>query len=327
MAFLTILIPTYNRARDLDYNLSLLSGYVSGLSLEDKVSVIVSDNASPDDTEDVVAKHIGQSALDIRYFRREKNMGAENNILFCLENAASGYVMLLGDDDYISAEYLSAVVDRFSSCPSLGCIISNHYTIFPDKTPTGASREIDAPEEYYKAGFDACLANAWRGHQVSGLCFRREGLLEAYRASGAHNLYPQVFFVAYSALHYDVLHLTGYPVRVTTVPQSKKDWNYGKDGLLLDFFDNFCRLGLTGRQRGQLERSVLSRQPHRYANYEGAQRRECFRRLFGSKKMSCPGKVWFAWWIIYKNSYTSVPAKILFFPLRVLIHIFKTIKR
>ena len=94
---LSISIPTYNRAAYLEASLaqlrSELANEASGL-----VEIVVSDNASPDNTPAVVA-HAVQHGLAIRYIRNPENIGSDANIAQCFNQAKGQYVIIMGDDD------------------------------------------------------------------------------------------------------------------------------------------------------------------------------------------------------------------------------------
>jgi hypothetical protein len=63
-------------------------------------------------------------------------------------------------------------------------------------------------------------------------------------------------------------HLTDYPVKVTVVPQNKKDWGYKEDGLISEIFDNYKKLdSITSLQRAKLELKMLNTQTFRYQMY------------------------------------------------------------
>jgi glycosyltransferase involved in cell wall biosynthesis len=94
---LSIAIPTYNRAVFLA---ELLSGLAPQVMGEGRVEVIVSDNASSDDTGAVVQKFIA-GGFPLRFSRNEVNHGADYNILQCYSLAAGKYVLVCGDDDII----------------------------------------------------------------------------------------------------------------------------------------------------------------------------------------------------------------------------------
>ena len=94
---LTIAIPTYNRARYLRENLNVL---FDQLAAEPRVELIISDNASPDETPEVVSGFV-ERGLQVRYLRNETNVGPDANFLQCFELARGKYVWLVGDDDII----------------------------------------------------------------------------------------------------------------------------------------------------------------------------------------------------------------------------------
>ena len=63
---LSIAIPTYNRAHYLDLCLSQICKQLPGN--EQDIELIVSDNASPDNTEEVVKKYIDRG-IDLKYIK------------------------------------------------------------------------------------------------------------------------------------------------------------------------------------------------------------------------------------------------------------------
>ena len=91
---LTFAIPTYNRARSLERLLAILRTELEG---EDRVELLVSDNASSDGTPDVVQSFPGS----IRYIRNPENLGADRNIQQCVESASGKYVWVFSDDDIV----------------------------------------------------------------------------------------------------------------------------------------------------------------------------------------------------------------------------------
>ena len=80
---LTIAIPTYNRATCLR---ELLSGLSDQLHNESRVELIISDNASPDETPAVVEDFVARG-LKVRYIRNAENIGPDANFLQCFEQA------------------------------------------------------------------------------------------------------------------------------------------------------------------------------------------------------------------------------------------------
>lgn len=93
---LTITVPTYNRARHLAFLLATVERELRGL--EHEVRVMVSDNASTDETPSVVAEFTSRIP-GLRSRRNEVNEGPDANISACYLLPDTPYVWILGDDD------------------------------------------------------------------------------------------------------------------------------------------------------------------------------------------------------------------------------------
>src|SRR5262245_36164047 len=108
----TIAIPTFNRA-------SLLEGCVTaalGQSYR-RFEVLVSDNASTDETEEVLSRFGDQK---IRVIRQKTNLGLIPNWNACLAEAKGDYIVFVPDDDRIAPralERFAAIVKRESRIP------------------------------------------------------------------------------------------------------------------------------------------------------------------------------------------------------------------
>ncbi len=94
---LTIAIPTYNRRVCLKQLLDVLAPQ---LAEEPRVELVISDNASPDDTPAVV-ESFRKEGLLVVYKRNESNIGSDANFLQCYNMARGEYVWIFGDDDII----------------------------------------------------------------------------------------------------------------------------------------------------------------------------------------------------------------------------------
>jgi glycosyltransferase involved in cell wall biosynthesis len=94
---LTIAIPTYNRASCLRELLPILADHLKD---ESRVELIISDNASPDQTPSVVQDFVSRG-LRVRYIRNPHNIGPDANFLQCFEQARGKYVWIFSDDDLI----------------------------------------------------------------------------------------------------------------------------------------------------------------------------------------------------------------------------------
>lgn len=91
--FFSIVVPTYNRASDLQFVLYC----VLRQSFSD-YEIVISDNCSTDNTENIVNKLKNKK---IRYFRNKKNIGMIPNQKKAIGYAEGEYVFLHGDDDFL----------------------------------------------------------------------------------------------------------------------------------------------------------------------------------------------------------------------------------
>lgn len=138
---LTIAIPTYNRAGCLKELLSVLADQ---LRTEERVELIISDNASPDETPAVVRDFV-QSGLRARYIRNEQNVGPDGNFLQCFEQASGKYVWIFSDDDLIVP---GAVKKVLSYCGSgeYDLLSLNSYPFTSSHVPLPVQAGLDAVE-------------------------------------------------------------------------------------------------------------------------------------------------------------------------------------
>ncbi len=109
---LTIAIPTYKRAQELDRQLGWAVNAIAGRWNE--IELIVSDNASPDQTPQICQTWQHRSENHLQVFRQPNNIGMIRNCLFCIRQARGAYVWLVSDDDRIAPHTLSSVLERLA---------------------------------------------------------------------------------------------------------------------------------------------------------------------------------------------------------------------
>jgi Glycosyl transferase family 2 len=109
-------IPTYNRA-------ALLKRAIESALNQDYVNieVIVSDNASTDDTESICRSYSEKDAR-LKYIRQSSNRGPVANFAEVLKNASGQFFMWLGDDDWIDLTYVSTCVQQLMSDPTMALV-------------------------------------------------------------------------------------------------------------------------------------------------------------------------------------------------------------
>ena len=106
---LTICIPTYNRANKLNECLTR----IFSLAKSEEVEVIISDNASSDNTQEV-AKSWMKKHKNVSYQRQEKNMGPDVNFDSVLRKVQTKYALLLGDDDLLPEGFLEYYIPELT---------------------------------------------------------------------------------------------------------------------------------------------------------------------------------------------------------------------
>ncbi len=138
---LSIAIPTYNREKFLKRCLEYL--YLQIADITNDVEIIVSDNASSDNTKNVVDQYI-DLGLNIIYIRNSENRGPDFNIAQCYKTATGKYVLTLGDDDILIINSIKNIVSIIKENCNAGVIYLNNFEYkAEDETVTFKNNKID----------------------------------------------------------------------------------------------------------------------------------------------------------------------------------------
>src|SRR5262245_4495007 len=101
---LSICIGTFNRAEFLEATLqSIISQATS------ECEIVVSNNASTDDTDRVVAEYASRFG-GLRYIKQGTNLGFDRNFDAAVETARGEYCWLFSDDDVMKPGALAGVL-------------------------------------------------------------------------------------------------------------------------------------------------------------------------------------------------------------------------
>jgi cellulose synthase/poly-beta-1,6-N-acetylglucosamine synthase-like glycosyltransferase len=111
---ITVGIPTFNRAGLLREAIESVLGQTYR-----NFRLIVSDNASIDETHEVVAS---LSDARLEYFRADKNIGMIGNFNRLIALTQTEFLMLLPDDDRLYPDYLGSVVEVLQRNPRVGAV-------------------------------------------------------------------------------------------------------------------------------------------------------------------------------------------------------------
>lgn len=102
---LSICIPTYNGAERIAKCLDFV---IESVGESKDVEIVVSDNGSTDNTQNVLKQYINTPF--IRLYRNDKNLGFNGNMRLLLDKYAVGqYCWMIGDDDLIDRDAISKV--------------------------------------------------------------------------------------------------------------------------------------------------------------------------------------------------------------------------
>ena len=222
---LSIAIATYRRSGYLRVLLESIQNEVEADSLQ--VEVVVNDNASGDDTPDVIGSF---GALHPSYECNETNLGPVENVIRAYSRSTGDYVLLMGDDDVVEPGSLRRIVDVANSAARPGLItgpvtgmavdgrVLDETVRFPNLG--GADRE-------FKPGGDAVEHTFLRATTLSGLCMRRDIADPAGARTHADSLYPQMYLAGVAARDGGAVYLAAPVAAIRDNPV--RAWSYSSD--------------------------------------------------------------------------------------------------
>lgn len=116
---LSIGMPVHNGARYLEHTLECLRGQ----RFDGEVEVLVSDNASTDETPEIIR---AAAAADprIRYVRQEVNLGPAGNFNYVFQHTTGEYFTWLASDDLFEPDFHQRMVDMLRARPDAAAAMS-----------------------------------------------------------------------------------------------------------------------------------------------------------------------------------------------------------
>jgi glycosyltransferase involved in cell wall biosynthesis len=183
---LSCAITTYNRAAWLSHSLPRLLEVTR--AWRDVVEVVVCDNASTDETPDVVAQFRGET--NFAAHRNGRNVGMLGNLGATARASRGAFVWLLGDDDLLTDGSIENVLDGLASHPDVEMAYMNYaYTLF-DAPNEGSIEQVMAdatpiaaggPNRYVSHLRDVAGLNENLFTAIYTSAFRRDHALRAYQ--------------------------------------------------------------------------------------------------------------------------------------------------
>lgn len=115
--FLCICIPTYNRAQKLDNQLSRLIEVLKNPKYTERVSILISNNGSCDNTTGVAKRRIDEAyryKISIKLIGFESNVGFDKNLINCYVRSEAQFLWFLSDDDIPSISAIEIILNSIS---------------------------------------------------------------------------------------------------------------------------------------------------------------------------------------------------------------------
>ncbi len=192
---LAICIPTYNRAAPLQRLLERLSDEIGGSA---DVVVLVSDNASPDATPDLLGRMAPQMP-SLRSYRQETNVGVIRNHRWLVANAPEcDYLWLMGDDDEPEPGAVAYILELLRAHRPAWLHLPHRF-VHPDGRIKVESRRPAAPEVHADPGRMWVAQTHWLTF-LSASVVRRDQLRAVEATSTSENMYfPMIWFFEASA--------------------------------------------------------------------------------------------------------------------------------
>ncbi|HZL30486.1 MAG TPA: glycosyltransferase family 2 protein [Pseudolabrys sp.] len=164
----TVGVPVYNGAATLGSALDALLKQTFA-----DFEIVISDNASTDDTSDICAKYIAEDAR-IRCYRQATNIGAELNFKFVLEQARAPYFMWSACDDLRSPDFLQENVQFLEAHPSY--VAATSPNVLEGGEAAGSQLIAFSLDGSLEERIDAFFDNCWVSHGIFYALIRTDAL-------------------------------------------------------------------------------------------------------------------------------------------------------
>lgn len=202
---LAVCIPTHHgRAAQLR---RALDSIAPGVIADERVEVCVSDNASSDETEQVVTGFAELAPGRVRYHRHAENLGFTANLLSAVELAQARWCWLLGSDDLVVEHGVAEVLALVERHPEVAGATFNrslvdrrHPSVVLHDRPQLLPRDSDREREL--RGEREVLGELGQLHDyISTQVVEKELWLEAVAEAGSEALarsrsYPHLLIIA-----------------------------------------------------------------------------------------------------------------------------------
>lgn len=192
---LSICLPTYNRARYLDCLLEDLAANICDLGYT--YELLIGDNASVDNTDEVVRKY--EDRLNIVYIKRPENVGMYHNLSKLYAAARGRYVVYLADDDLLIPDPLRRQLDYLEANHDVGAVFAPWF-VYDRVAGVDVDQfyAVEKPTRIEARDHAALLNSLLEGHIFPEIYVARTSL--ARRVVGTPSPLAFIFFVQIAAM-------------------------------------------------------------------------------------------------------------------------------
>jgi glycosyltransferase involved in cell wall biosynthesis len=161
---LSFCIPTYNRANCVEQCVKWILEHPG-----DDIEIVVSDNASSDDTKERLSQI---RDLRLKYFRNEKNEGFGYNLDRVLSESSGDYCFLISDEDEVNINKISKLIEIIRQNLNLAVIFGN--VVSADYRSMVESENERDLQRRLAAGIRAIEEMSFKHAYLSGIIVNKE---------------------------------------------------------------------------------------------------------------------------------------------------------
>jgi glycosyltransferase involved in cell wall biosynthesis len=241
---LTIGIPTYNGHKYIKDAINSIIEQIDDIN-RNELEILISDNASTDETPDIIKKYVGKYPSLFSYYRNTENIGIDRNIDIIFKKAKGEFVWICGDDDQIITGQLKNVLGKIKNKKEISVFFVNASMYDRDMTKILQEHVLEieegiySPDQYYNfVGPNAVL--------ISTIIVKRE----LWPFNEGINEYTQHEWVTLYKIYFSLRAGKAYLISQSCVKYrgGSMRWHEGGKwlGLVLDLcdvLDNITNLG------------------------------------------------------------------------------------
>ena len=198
---LSVLLPTYNRDFLLQEAL-----YSITQNKRSDIEFVVIDNASTDNTQDVIKK-FANTDKRVKNIKNIVNLGPNRTIFRGCIEVESKFILILCDDTTVTDGFFDEVIDYLDKYPNIGCAYCQLF--FPDPSYSSGYREkkVVSNTTLFKEGCsEGVKVMLESSGQIPGVILNLNCIFfDHWRLD--NDIYPQVRAMGFISLNYASLYV------------------------------------------------------------------------------------------------------------------------